>query len=166
MKKLFHFLDRLDEYIVIILFMCVCIIVPLSVFGRFTTLFTIRWSEEFSRYVYIWLAYLSVGITAKSDGHFRATIVVDALPKALGNLCKVLAHVITIGYLGVVIYISIDLLKGLMNMGQLSPILHIPVWIAYASIPVGCLSMIIRTLQRLYLEYRAGRTLPEEEVTL
>ncbi len=46
------------------------------------------------------------------------------------------------------------MIPKLMMMEQISPGLQIPMWIPYLAVPIGCLLILIRTIQRVVLDLR------------
>lgn len=110
--------------------------------------------EELARYLMIWLVFLGIGVGAKNNSHFTVDNLVNALPKSLHVPAFILRTLIIIGFCGYMLYNSINLISRIAAMGQLSPALRIPIWIAYSAIPVGLTLMIVRTIQFAVLKYK------------
>lgn len=161
LKKLLKFLDNLEEKILTILLPSMVIIVFLATFFRFTKLAIIPWSEEIARYFMVWIIFIGMGAGAKKNQHFTVDNFVNALPKSLHKVFFMLRTVMIVGFCITVVILSGDLINKLYSMGQLSPALRVPMWIMYSAIPVGCILMIIRSIQFLINEYKE-----EEEANL
>ncbi len=155
MKK---FLVHFEENLCVIMLPIMTILVVLSVFGRYTGLFLLNWAEETVRYMYIWLAFLGVGAAAKTDSHFRVGALVESLKPKAKVVASYIYNGLTLAFLVALIVISFNLLERLASMNQLTPMLRLPMGVAYGAIPVGCILMILRTVQRLYEEYKERKS--------
>ncbi|WFA08653.1 TRAP transporter small permease [Tissierella sp. Yu-01] len=149
MKKFLDFMDNVEERILTIILPVMVIVVFMATFFRFTKLAIIPWSEELVRYLMIWLIFLGVGAGAKNNKHFTVDNLVNKMPKSTHKALFILRTAIIIGFCFVIIILSFSLIGRLQSMGQLSPSLRIPIWIIYASIPIGSTLMIIRSTQYL-----------------
>ena len=56
-----------------------------------------------------------------------------------------------------------ELVKMFFGTGQVSTAMHIPMWLAYASVPVGCALMTFRLLQNAWQAVRERRDAKEAE---
>ena len=154
MKKFLNFIDNFEEKILTILLPIMVIVVFAATFFRFTKLMIIPWSEELARYIMVWIIFLGIGVGAKTNSHFTVDNLVNALPKSTHKAFFIIRSAIIIGFCGVIIYISIGFINSLMSMGQVSPSLQIPMWIAYAAVPVGMVLMIVRTIQYVVRKFK------------
>lgn len=160
MKKFF---SNFDLKLTWVIFPTICGLVLITVFTRITTLFTehLTWIEEAARYLMIWMAFLSIGVVAKDNSHFRMTAFTDSLPSKLKKIVNLVADSISIIFMSVLVYFGSNMILKQMNSGQLSPILKIPIWIPYLAIPIGILNMMIRTIIRTIKEL-TGKCEPKE----
>lgn len=66
MKKAIHWLDEnLEEFILIILLIGMTIIMGIQVFRRYALGMSLSWSEELTRYLFIWSGFISVSYCTK-----------------------------------------------------------------------------------------------------
>ena len=66
MKTLIHWLDdKLEEAIWVILLMSMTFIMGIQVFSRYVLGQSLSWSEEITRYLFIWCGFLSVSFCSK-----------------------------------------------------------------------------------------------------
>lgn len=112
----------------------------------------ITFSEEVSRYVFIWLTFLSAVVAVKDHTHLGMDTVVELMPPAMKRVFALASNVL-------MQVATALLLKGcwvqmVISMGTKSPVTGIPVAIVYlagvvASVLIICL--LIRDLYRLLL---------------
>ncbi|MGY0398971.1 MAG: TRAP transporter small permease [Ostreibacterium sp.] len=146
----FSLLNNFEEYICAILFISLIILCFLQVLFRFVFNFSLSWTEELSRYVFIALVYFSASLATIRGVHIRVEII-DIFVK--GKTKKILDSVIDlsfavfmllIGYFG--LKISVDALA----IKQTTPALEwLSGWV-YAIIPFTFYLIALRLLQRIY----------------
>jgi TRAP-type C4-dicarboxylate transport system permease small subunit len=127
------------------LLVAVMVIVTFAqVFFRYVVFYSIPWSEELARYALVWLSAVGASYGIKRNIHVAVDVVVQALPQEIRSL------IIRINYLLIAAFGLVLVVYGLkisqVNMGQLSPSLHIPIGLVYAAMPVGGLFIIIHAL--------------------
>ena len=122
--------------VVVVCFAYMTIAVLAQVFGRYLFNYSISWTEETAKFAQIWVVFIGAGIAMRRGWH----VAVDALPSMLplgpARAVSVAVAVTCIGFLGVVVFGSLPLIE-LGWMFELSPVLHVPMWIIYLCIPLG-----------------------------
>ncbi|MDR1316296.1 MAG: TRAP transporter small permease [Spirochaetales bacterium] len=151
MKKFFL---RFEENIIFLLLPVTCVIITFSVFGRYTGLYNMYWSEELVRYLYIWVAFIGISMGVKSNAHFNVQLILNLLPLRIRKIIQSLATIIVIIFLSIVVYYSVLLLQNIIMMEQDSPMLGIPMYIPYAAITIGCFMMEVRVFIKMIHDLR------------
>ena len=66
MKRVFHWLDEnLEEFLLVIGLIAMTLIMGIQVFCRYVLGMSLSWSEELTRYIFIWCGFLSVSYCSK-----------------------------------------------------------------------------------------------------
>ena len=121
------------------------IVIFLQVFFRFVVYVPFPWSEEFARYMMVWMAMLGSVIALRWGRHIGVRVLVEKIPGRGYDLVVVpCVQLILIGFLGVLCVQGVHL--AVFNMGQRSPAMEIPMLIPYLSLPVGAFMMIVDIL--------------------
>lgn len=107
-----------------------------QVFGRYVFNYSISWTEETARYAQIWVVLIGAGIAMRRGLHVAVEVLAAMLPVNLSRLLSVVIAAACLCFLGVVIYGSFALIQ-LGWLFELSPVLQIPMWIIYLSLPIG-----------------------------
>ena len=113
------------------------------------------WSEELSRFCFIWLSMIGASLALESQSHFVFDLAVTTLPRRP----RIWAHRCSTGIVAAAAFGFITLGFGLVHLahGQRSAALGLPLAWVYASVPVAGILML------LHLAAGLGGTLPEPE---
>lgn len=112
-----------------------------QVFFRFVIVHSLPWSEEFSRYAFVWASFLGASIAVKRGLHIGVEALVARLSRERRQWLSLATLAITFLFLSVVIVKGFQLAS--FNMRQVSPAMRIPMGLPYLAIPVGSLLMAI-----------------------
>ncbi|MDR2932687.1 MAG: TRAP transporter small permease [Oscillospiraceae bacterium] len=131
---------------IMLVLMVLC--VSLQVVGRYVMKVPNPWTEEASRYMFVYMVFASIGICARRSKHIRITIMHSLLPKRLipyldifSDLCfAILGWVcMTEGY---------RLMLVLKSSNQASSSMQwFKMWALYAIVPIGFALLLVRLLQ-------------------
>jgi TRAP-type C4-dicarboxylate transport system permease small subunit len=79
-----RFLNRLTDGSAVGLFVATLVLVNVQIVCRFVLSISVPWTEEISRLLFVWLAYIGAAIGLREG----TMIVIDTLPQALGPRAK------------------------------------------------------------------------------
>ena len=148
MKKVLMWLDdNLEILLCGLLLTAITVVMSIQVIMRYLVGQALPWPEELSRYCYIWITFLSIGLTIRTGSYFRVTAIIDLLPEKLHKVMEI--------FFGACAYVSIDIIATVYNSTQSSPAMRIPMYFVYLVLPVGMFISVFRTIQMLYLNIRA-----------
>lgn len=150
LEKIAEALAKIEKTMIMIFLPIMCVTILINTLARITGLFIDRltWAEEFARYLMIWMAFIGAALVMQEDGHYKMTAIVDALPGKTGKLVKLVSLTVLIIFMMILAKVGIDCCLKIAAMGQKSPTLKIPMWIPYASIPVGMIMGILQMILR------------------
>lgn len=141
--------DRGARVVVAVLVAAMSIILMAQVFFRFVLFHSLPWSEEASRYIFVWVAMLGGSIALRLQWHPGLTLLTDRLPARARAGVAVVANALILVLLYVVIREGFIL--GGMNASQRSPAMAIPMSYPYAAIWVGGIAMAVHVVRFLVL---------------
>jgi len=118
------------------------------------------WTEEFVRYVLIWLTMLGVPYAYGQDKHISIGFVTSTFSKK-GTLWDKIFIEILVLVLSVGVLIIGGLMVTLNAAGQTSAALHIPVQLYYGGVPVCGVLMVIYVIPRLLGFIKEAKNLKE-----
>lgn len=157
-------IDRyFEESICIVLFSVMVLLTFAQVLSRFVFNFSLAWSEEVSRFMFVWLVYISAAMAAKHRRHIRVEIVDQLLPRKVSKWTGLLSDFLWIGFTLLVAYQGYNLTMKVMNHGQLSPATQLPMGYVYMIVPLGFLLISFRVAQGIVARFRGEDELTEEQ---
>jgi len=148
------FLDKFEEYVLLVCFPLMVLLILLATFSRYFQIGSFPWAEEAARYLMIISAFAGISYGFKLNSHLGLSFFVN---RTSGTLRKVLELVRTVAVVafGVIVgYQSYVMISKQMKLTQNSPSLHIPMWIVYIPILVGCILIAVRSIQS-YVTHRS-----------
>lgn len=164
MKRLLHTLDaHLEEYLLIILLALMAILMILQVFCRYLLGISLSWSEELTRYLFIWSGFLSISFCCAKGLSIKTDILPHFLSAKKAHLLRL------IGYTAVLLFFLYQLpfaasyMISAVTSGQVSPACGIPMVYIQAAPFVCFLLMIFRLVERMVRELRPLRPRKEAE---
>ncbi|GIP36059.1 TRAP transporter small permease [Paenibacillus sp. J2TS4] len=148
MEKLIH---RISTFLKIIIAICLSLMV-IFVFGnvilRYAFNSGITWSEEVSRFLFIWLIFLGAILALKDNEHLGVDIFVKKLPLKGKKIVYTISNGLILITLGLIFDGSWKL--TLLNIDQSAPATGMPYAYIYGIGPVMCVCMALIILLKLY----------------
>lgn len=166
MKRAIHFLDiNLEKIMLVVSTIAMIILIFLQVISRRFLNISLAWSEELSRYIFVWSVWMAVPYAVIKGRHIRLTFLRDALNDTGKFVLDMCFFVISIGFFAYIGFSSISLVSQIKQMGQLTPALAIPKWLCYLSLPAGCLLGSLRFAQYGIIRIKRFINNPEDNRT-
>jgi len=148
-------LGKALEVLVVLLLIVMTVLMFSQVLGRYIFKNGLFWAEELSRFSMVFLVYLGAALASKYHDHISVTLLDELLAKSKNKLAlkiyRTVIALITLSFLFIVTIIGMKVLP--MVNAQTSPNMEIPMSVAYASIPIGTILMmlyIVLEIIRLY----------------
>lgn len=154
MKKVIHIYNEIEEKFCTYTFLLVVVLIFVQVVGRYVFGNAPTWSEELSRYLYVWECWVGVSLTQRENRHIQLTFLIDSFPKKTRFITDVIAWILTVGTAFALAYYGFQLVIFVAGQGNLSPSLHLPMWIFYLCLPVGCVAFILRKIGELVMMFK------------
>ena len=161
MRKAIKWLDdNLEEFILVILLMAITLIMGIKVFSRYALGKSLSWSEEITRYLFIWSGFLSVSFCSKKCLSIKIEQFVAIFPRRGKALFKIVNHTFELIFFIYMIPFAFSYMMSAVHSGQLSPACHIPMYFIQAAPFVSFVLVAIRIFQRWIIEFKVFRGLP------
>jgi TRAP-type C4-dicarboxylate transport system permease small subunit len=152
MKKTLKWLDiHFEERLLAFFLAMITFIILFQVFMRYILKAAQPWPEELSRYCFIYSTMLSIGYCIRSKAMLRVDILVKVLPKIVQKLIEILIMLMSLALYVYLFYHSFSVVKFAQKSVQLSPAMHLPMYILYISAAVGFGLATLRTIQDIVL---------------
>ncbi len=145
------------------LFILLIIVASLQVFCRYVILVSLPWTEEISRFLLVWVAFLGAASVTRRKMHILVDYMVVKLPPQANRLLTVMVYILAICFMTSVLWGSIQMLEDSwpITLGTLP-------WLSVAFLYLGAVvggAIILIYLIIHFLE-KAPSFFPKPEVTL
>lgn len=153
LKRIYrHLDDHVETYLSATLLVTFSTLAILQVVMRYVFSSSLTWSEEISRYAFVWFVYMSASYAVRYQRHVKFNVLVDQIGKfsALAErLLRLLALLLWVAFLAVVFILSVELVDNQLSLGQVSPANRIPMGYVYLGLPIGLALMTFRVTQHI-----------------
>ncbi len=152
MKAILHWLDDNFEAIFIKIILAVTsVVIFAQVIARYVFDSSFSWSEEISRYLFVWMIYLGISYAVKMDKHIRVDTLValDILPDKGKKIVCLIADFIFLIFAILIASIGYQVVGIIARRGQITASTELPMWLVYLAVPLGYTLCTVRLLQRL-----------------
>lgn len=144
-----HGIGTLVEWITVILTATLVVLVSTNVFARYVLEIGLLWAEELSRLTFVWTVFLGAYLALRRNSHLSITFVTDRLPLRARQLIIAAGTLLTLIFLGVLMWGGLRLVLQTLQFGRVTPILGISAAWGYLSVPLAALLMLLETLRRI-----------------
>jgi TRAP-type C4-dicarboxylate transport system permease small subunit len=136
--------ERLGGFFLVFLFL----IVLLQILAR-TVGWNIVWTEESSRFLFIWIIFMGVSAGIKYDTHIGTNIFVNQLPKRMYKAANVLKDVLFFLFVCYMAKLSLSLLSMQLQFKQTAPATGLPIYFISVVLPIGFMTSALRILFKI-----------------
>lgn len=142
--KLLRFWNRLEEIVLGWSLLGLALFAFLQVVLRYVFSSGFDWSEELERYVSVLLTFLGASVGVKHGAHFSVEALVQALPSRAAHFTKSTANLLAAFLFAIVAWYGGVHTFKLHGFGVRSASLGVPMWTAYAPIPLLSVAIALR----------------------
>jgi C4-dicarboxylate transporter DctQ subunit len=136
-------LNRLAEWVTVVLLATLTLLVGVQIAGRFLFGYSIFWSDELARFLLVWAAFLGMSVGVRRESHPAVDSLVRTLPPGGARVafgvavaCSLLFFLVMVGY---------GTLLVQRTWLQRSPSLGLRMGLPYLAVPVAGLLMSLHT---------------------
>ena len=154
LAKISDLLFRVTAKVIIVLMALDVITMLVQVFGRQFGKAP-AWTEELSRFLMVWIAFLGSGLLVKEGSHIAVDILQNTVKNEkvkfffvkFSNVCMFLVGCI-------ILYFGWFITKK--NMEQITPALQLPFSVVYLSLPICGFLILLYSVERLIGNFLSG----------
>lgn len=153
MKLLKWFDENFEEIIMMVFCGIMACIMIIQVAARYAFKASLSWSEELTRFIFIWSAFLSISYCIRKRLSIQITLLIEKFPFKLRYIFIMAVDIICLCIYGFLTPKAISYLGQTIANGQLSTALRVPMWVIYLAPCVGFGLSMLRSLQMLILDF-------------
>ena len=136
------------EWLLIGVFGMMVLLVFGNVVLRYGFNYGIIFSEEVSRFLFVWMVFLGSVLMLRENGHLGVHTVTKLLPLGGKKVCKFLGDATTLACCGLMTYGGWKIVG--LNMVNYAPVSGIPVGVVYSVLLVCSIGMSVLLLGSIY----------------
>lgn len=158
MKKILHWLnDNIEEFLMLVFLGAMTLIMGIQVLSRYVLGMSLSWSEELTRYLFIWSGFLSVSYCTRRCVSIKIEQFVAIFPRRGKAMFKVVNHTVELILFIYLLPFAWKYFYSAVLSGQTSPALGLPMYYVQAAPMVGFALCAFRVLQRWVIEFNVVR---------
>ena len=131
------------------------VVLAAQIFFRYFLQIGLSWSEEVSRFAFVWFVYISASLAAQRGSHIRVTLFARLLPVS-ERIVFLIADLIWIAFNAFVVAAGILLIQRTITYPVYSTSLFLPLAYIYTVIPLAHALMIVRIIERQWRSFKDG----------
>lgn len=159
----FRIINQSTKFLTILCLSTLTILVPVEVFLRYLFGKSLYITEEFTRYLMVWVVFLASSLAIRENAHISIGILVNRFQGRSRAWLDLLSLACLLFFLIFLMIEGIIILP--YQIDQIIPSLEIPIFWFYLAIPVGCGLMILNLLPKVWetLKILSGTLPPDQE---
>ena len=152
MEKFNKYIDKIIFILIAISFIILISSCVLQVFTRFILNNSLSWTEELSRYTFIWSNFLGAIFCTKKGTHAIVTVITDSLGKKKKIILNIVVNLIVVIINLIVIIYGFNVAYAVRT--QLSPALRISMSFVYGAAPFSALFILYYSIFNIIKDYK------------
>ena len=157
--KINQILFQFEKWFIIFLFVFIFLLSFVQVVLRYFFNIGFAWIPEIVIFCFISMTLAGASTGVKSGIHIGVDVIVKLFPPTAQALCKVLTGVAGAGLYFFMSYLTYEFVMTFRDMGQVSTITEIPIWIMIVYMPISFFLMgihYLESLHELYEQFKRG----------
>ena len=145
--------DNLEEGIMVALLCCMVFIMIVQIFCRYVLDMSLSWSEEVTRYLFVWSAFMSVSLCTKLTINIRIDHIIHMFSTRGRALVKIFNLTVEFAFFAYMLPYAYRYLMATIESGQVSPACGIPMYVVQSA-PLVCFALcMVRIAERWFLQW-------------
>lgn len=145
-----------EELFLMLSFIGLILLVFIQVVARYILNVSVGWSAELSRYLLIWITWISASYAIKREEHIRIKLLTDKMPETGRKYIEVFVLFIWTFFATIMAWGGTQMILVLHQTGQQTSTLGISSWIPYLIVPIAGMLIIIRVIEQFILIFKKG----------
>jgi len=154
MTKLYKNINKIIEFVLVLIFALLVLDVLWQVFGRYVLGQSFSFTEEFARFALIWLSILGAAYLNGKREHLSMDFLLRKLkPNQLNHRMKIIEIMMFVFAFFVMVIGGGNLVYITLYLGQISPAMHISLGYVYAIVPISGLLIMFFSVYNITNHY-------------
>lgn len=147
--RVIKWLDNyLEEALLVIMLLFMMVIMCIQVTARYVFSYSLSWSEEITRYLFIWSGFLSISFCIKKGASVKIEQFVGLFPDRVLAAIRLVTYTVEILFFAYLIPYAYRYILAAVASKQLSPACGIPMYLMQSATLISFCLAIIRLVQK------------------
>ncbi|WHH59367.1 TRAP transporter small permease [Petroclostridium sp. X23] len=133
--KLYKGLEKTAVFTTCLMLSAMVVVVFMNVIFRYFLNASIAWTEEVSRFMFIWLVFLGANLAYIKDEHLGLDVLINAVPKPVAKLIQIVADILVLYGIFLVIKGGYNIMMS--SWDWKSPAIALPYAYVYMIVPIS-----------------------------
>lgn len=150
-----------EDWIAIVLFWSLAIIVFLQFFTRYVMNDSFAWTEEIARYGLMWVVFIGGAVVTRKNSHIAVELLSNVMkPGQLRTALLACVDLVKLGFMGLLAYFSVTIIERMHH--QRMTVFDLPMSVVYGGVLLGCFLMFGRQAVMTWQNARQGWKKPHD----
>ena len=158
MKKFFQIIDiivsTINQTMAVLGLSLGVLLAFINVILRYAFDMSLTWAAELTNYLFIWAALFGAAYGFKQGAHISVSLIIEKFPPVVTKGFLMFANLVSIIYLALISYFGYQLVLMLVDFGEMSIDLEIPLWIPHLVLPIAFALAAYRSAEKLVEIYK------------
>lgn len=155
MKKYLRWIDINGEVVICgIFFFAMLIIISIQIFMRNIVGHGLRWAEEITRYLHVWVTYIGIAYSTRMNSHIRIDFIQQRFPEKFRKFVIMFLQFVLLALFIVLFVGSIQDVEKIARLNSRAESINISQNWMYMAAPIGYALCILRLIQSTIWKFR------------
>ncbi|MDR2392094.1 MAG: TRAP transporter small permease [Planctomycetota bacterium] len=151
----------LQEGLSLAFFAGMCVLLLLQLISRYLFSRPLLFTEEFSRFCYVWIAFIGLAVAHRRNDHIRIDLFLNWLPERARRAWETMIAIVSMAILGYLGWWGVEYL--FFNAYSVAASVDFHLYYVYAALPAGCALGIANLAVRLFARPSGGGRAEKEK---
>lgn len=163
-KKLIYGYDKLEEYVLCASLVVTTLIIFSQIIMRSVFNSSLTWSEELTRYIFIWQIWLGVSVAQKEKQHIKVELLFTFIKnEKFKDVIDIIATLILIAFNVFLVINGSKVVGQMIARHNVSGAMRMPMYFVYLALPVSSAILCLRLVGKIFTDIKDLFTKKGEE---
>lgn len=153
MKKILHFLDNIEKYLLFVLLLVMTLVCFIQVVCRYLLHLPLIWADEFLRGCFAWASFLGVSQAFKERAHLGVDFFTAFFPPKMKKIVFLLTYVVSLVFMAALTVYGWRFVMTQIMAHRMTISLGVPMCVITFAVPISSALASIRILQVILSDY-------------
>ena len=150
-----------EDWLAFVIFWSLAFIVFLQFFTRYVLNDSLAWTEEIARYGLMWVVFIGGAMVTRRNSHIAVELLSNVMkPGRLRAALLAFVDFVKLGFISLLAFVSWTITERMHQ--QRMTVFDLPMSYVYGGVALGCFLMLIRQIQNVWRNAKAGWNCPDD----